>query len=114
MLFDFRYFTDTAAAEARVESSRHLQSLEDEMREVGPHRLFHFLDLCLLIHISTILVLAGLWCISCKAVGSVYRHSAITAANVGSAQQLTTGNTNKDFILLWQIMHCKGPCIVAP
>lgn len=36
VLFDFRYFTDTAAAEARVESSRHLQSLEEEMKEVCP------------------------------------------------------------------------------
>ena len=35
VLFDFRYFTDTGAAEARVESSRHLQSLDEEMREVA-------------------------------------------------------------------------------
>ena len=34
VLFDFRYFTDSATAEARIESSRHLQSLEEEMRGV--------------------------------------------------------------------------------
>lgn len=35
VLFDCsRYFTDAAAAEARIESSRHLQSLDEEMREV--------------------------------------------------------------------------------
>lgn len=34
VLFDCsRYFTDAAAAEARIESSRHLQSLDEEMRE---------------------------------------------------------------------------------
>lgn len=41
VLFDFRYFTDTAAAEARVESSRHLQTLEEEMREVSSSSLIH-------------------------------------------------------------------------
>ena len=34
VLFDFRYFIDSATAEARVESSRHLQSLDEEMRGV--------------------------------------------------------------------------------
>jgi len=34
VLFDFRYFTDSATAEARIESSRHLQSLDEEMRGV--------------------------------------------------------------------------------
>ena len=34
VLFDFRYFTDAATAEARVESSRQLQSLDEHMREV--------------------------------------------------------------------------------
>ncbi|KAL0035553.1 hypothetical protein WJX77_011820 [Trebouxia sp. C0004] len=31
VLFDFRYFIDSATAEARIESSRHLQSLDEEM-----------------------------------------------------------------------------------
>ncbi|KAL0019773.1 hypothetical protein WJX79_007774 [Trebouxia sp. C0005] len=32
VLFDFRYFIDSATAEARIESSRHLQSLDEEMK----------------------------------------------------------------------------------
>ena len=34
VLFDFRYFLNTNSIEKRVEGSRHLQGLDEEMREV--------------------------------------------------------------------------------
>ena len=34
VLLDFRYFTDARTVEGRIESSRHLQGLDEEMREV--------------------------------------------------------------------------------
>lgn len=36
VLFDFRYFDETSTTEQRVDGSRHLQSLDEEMREVCP------------------------------------------------------------------------------
>ena len=34
VLFDFSYFANAAVAEARIDSSRQLQSLDEHMREV--------------------------------------------------------------------------------
>lgn len=90
VLFDFRYFTDTAAAEARVESSRHLQSLEEEMREVGSSAVT-----CLATRIATTSAPSGLRSLSYKAVEPVRPHCAVTAASLDPPQQLITGNIPK-------------------
>lgn len=87
VLFDFRYFTGTAAAEARVESSRHLQSLEEEMREVGSSAVTY-----LVTRIAITSAPSGLRSLPDKAMEPIRPHCAITPAIVDPPQQLVTGN----------------------
>ena len=109
VLFDFRYFTDTAAAEARVDSSRHLQSLEEEMREVSSAAV-----MCLATRLATVSAPVGLWSLPYKAVEPIRPHCALTSASFGAPQQITTGNTPTHDIDQLQYMHLNTSSTLGP